>query len=236
MASASEPQNIEMSDSMDIKSAHGEEFNHDPWAETYDQDVAQEDNPIRTGYRALLAWVLEKARIGPQDDVLDLGVGTGNLSVGVEACASLTAVDLSTNMMALARPKLAALAHVTFVCEDVLSFLARTTQTFDVLVSTYTIHHLTEPEKMTFLGLVWERLRPGGRAIFGDLMVQDEAAEQRLIQEYQGRGMGEIAEDIQEEFFWRVTPALARLHHLGFSTETIRVSDLSWGIAATKPA
>lgn len=46
-----------------MKSRHAEYFNHDGDAPGYDRDVTNEDDPIRTGYNAVLDWVAEMGRI-----------------------------------------------------------------------------------------------------------------------------------------------------------------------------
>jgi hypothetical protein len=63
-----------------MRSQHAHTFNHDEWAAGYDADVADETNPIRAGYQATLGWVVERAAVGPDDAVVDLGIGTGNLA------------------------------------------------------------------------------------------------------------------------------------------------------------
>ena len=213
-----------------IKSEYGDFYNHDPWAENYDQDVQNEIHPIRAGYDETLSWVIEHARISATDTVLDLGVGTGNLSARIAACANLTCVDLSTKMVEQARPKLAHLANVQFVQDDVLTYMAGDAPAFDAIISTYTIHHLTEAEKQRFLGDVVAHLKPGGSCVFGDLMSADQAQEAKLIEHFRASETPDVAEDIDEEFFWYVDSAVERLSALGLDVDVKRFSTLSWGI------
>lgn len=42
-----------------IRSEHADVYNHNPWAADYDDDVRDEQNPIRAGYDACLTWVAE---------------------------------------------------------------------------------------------------------------------------------------------------------------------------------
>ncbi|MCB9160890.1 MAG: hypothetical protein H6644_13755 [Caldilineaceae bacterium] len=63
-----------------MRSRHVDEFNHDPWADDYDRNVRNEEDPIRAGYADTLAWTVAQAAIGPDDVVVDLGAGTGNTS------------------------------------------------------------------------------------------------------------------------------------------------------------
>lgn len=217
-----------------IKSQFGDEYNHDPWADTYDENVQNEAHPIRAGYDATLNWVIASAQITPACHVLDLGSGTGNLSARIPACASLTCVDLSEKMTAQARQKLAHLPNVTFVCADLLEYFAGAPPQFDAIISTYTVHHLTEAEKQTFFRQIWAHVRPGGRAVFGDLMLENQAAEAPMMEHFRASPYPDVAEDIDEEFFWFVDTAIEGLARLGFTVTSKRFSELSWGIAAIK--
>ena len=63
-----------------MRSRHVDHFNHDTEVDGYDDDVADESNPVRNGYDATLDWVIEHAAVGRDDVVVDLGTGTGNLA------------------------------------------------------------------------------------------------------------------------------------------------------------
>ncbi|MEZ4708108.1 MAG: class I SAM-dependent methyltransferase [Caldilineaceae bacterium] len=224
-----------------MQSQYGHVYNHDPWAHDYDQNVQNEADPIRTGYEATLNWVIDQAAVQTADQVLELGSGTGNLTVRIPQCQQITCVDLSANMTVQARAKLAGRTNVHFVQADVLAYLADDSlhtgaPQFDVLISTYTIHHLTEPEKQQMFAHINRRLKPSGRAVFGDLMIADQATEPRVQQYFRDIGQPGVAEDIDEEFFWYVDSAQTGLESLGFQVQIERFSTLSWGIAARKGA
>lgn len=219
-----------------MRSRHAETFNHDADAAGYDQDVLNEAHPIRAGYDATLRWVIEQARIQPDETVLELGSGTGNLSLRAPNCAELVCVDVSAKMTAIAREKLADRDNVRFVQADLLAYFHIGDQRFDVILSTYAIHHLTEDEKPVLFRHVWDRLPDGGRAVFGDLMVEDEAAFKTLRDHFRSSDDPNVARDMDEEFFWRVASSVEALTELGFDVRTERVSELSWGIAARKPS
>lgn len=218
-----------------MRSQHVAEFNHDPWAAEYDEDVRNENDPIRTGYAEALAWTVARAEIEPQHVVVDLGVGSGNTSALIPAARQVIGVDISGAMMALARPKLAHLADVRFVQADLLEFFDQP-HPFDRLISTYALHHLTEPEKTQLFRFIWRDLTPGGRAVFGDLMFANAAARAELETLYRTAGDTGMIETFAEEFFWLVDSACASLFETGFDVvEVKRFSQLSWGICVVKP-
>ncbi len=188
------------------------------------------------GYAAVLAWVVENARITPDATVVDLGAGTGNMSALIPYAAKLICVDISTRMMELAKPKLAHLDHVEFVQADLLGYFDGGVVPFDVLVSTYAIHHLTAAEKPYLFQSIWQHLKPGGRAVFGDLMFENGAARDDIVRKYAEAENTEMVETFAEEFFWLVDRATDELCELGFQiVEVRRFSELSWGIDVVKP-
>jgi putative AdoMet-dependent methyltransferase len=216
-----------------MKSKFADVFNHDENAAGYDTGVLNESHPIRAGYKAVLNWVSEKSATTSDSVVLDLGCGTGNLSLRFKHFKRLVCVDISNNMLDIARSKLADLDNVEFVKADLLEYFEGPS-IFDAIVSTYAIHHLTELEKPILFEQIYHSLQPGGTVVFGDLMFANAAAQKQLIQKYQDEGRFDVAQDIQDEFFWFVDQANDSLTKLGFETEIKRFSDLSWGIAAQK--
>lgn len=217
-----------------MKSRFAEYFNHDEDASEYDVEVRNEFNPIRTGYGETLAWVALQAYISPEHYVLDLGCGTGNTSALLSKMAGLVCVDVSPKMMELAKCKLAAIENLTFIQSDLLEFFDRNKLKFDCIVSTYAIHHLTENEKALLFKEVYKCLAPGGRAVFGDLMFQNDHEKEKVVQSLLKKGHKEGVADIKDEFFWDLDNALNQLEKLGFLTVVKRFSELSWGLAAIK--
>jgi putative AdoMet-dependent methyltransferase len=209
-----------------MRSAHSEVFNHDEDADGYDIDVRNERDPIRAAYRDVLAWVISEARINSSSRVLELGSGTGNLSCLIHRYGELVCVDLSEQMEAIARSKLGHIPNRTFIKADIL-------EVFDS-ISTYAVHHLTDEEKRLLFAKVFAGLVPGGRAVFGDLMLQNQEQKTSKIREYLAKGDAKTAQAIEEEFFWAIDAAVPDLIEIGFQVKTKRFSDLSWGIVARK--
>jgi putative AdoMet-dependent methyltransferase len=217
-----------------MRSAHGEVFNHDEDACDYDTDVRNDKDPIRAAYHDVLAWVIKEAGIDTSSRVLELGSGTGNLSSLIHSCGELVCIDLSEQMETIARSKLAHIPSRRFVKADILEVFDCETAPFDSVISTYAVHHLTDEEKRLLFANIFAHLVPGGRAVFGDLMLQNDEDRSGKIQEYRTKGDPQTAQAIEEEFFWSIDTAVPDLLELGFQVETRRFSDLSWGIVAKK--
>jgi putative AdoMet-dependent methyltransferase len=217
-----------------MRSAHSEVFNHDDEANGYDTDVRNQSDPIRAAYHDVLAWVIREARIDSSSRVLELGSGTGNLSCLIDQCGELVCVDLSEQMEAIARSKLGHIPNRRFIKADILEVFDCERAPFDSIISTYAVHHLTDDEKRLLFSEVFIGLVPGGSAVFGDLMLQNQEEKVSKTQDYLTKGDAKTAQAIEEEFFWSIDAAKVNLIELGFQVETKRFSDLSWGVAARR--
>lgn len=206
-----------------MKSEFVEKFNHDFIASKYDEDVADESHPIRTGYKSLLEWVSQKAE--KSHVLIDLGCGTGNTVLELKHFEKVYCVDVSQNMLAIAKEKLKEKENIEFVQTDLFSFFDSFDKPFDTVISTYAIHHLTQREKHQFLRKIHAALPKGGRVIFGDLMFESKAYEVEMRKKYP-----KLEEEFDDEFFWYVEEERKQLEELGFTIEVKQFADLSWGI------
>ena len=152
-----------------MRSSHIDLYNHDEDAATYDQDVLRSEDPMREGYAEVLDWVARNAGITQDSTVVELGSGTGNLTARLPQCRSLVCVDVSAEMTRIAKQKLRGASHVSYVQADILEYFDAAPPLFDVAISTYVVHHLTQQEKELLFDQLVQRLLPGGCALFGDL-------------------------------------------------------------------
>ncbi|HXW07455.1 MAG TPA: class I SAM-dependent methyltransferase [Vicinamibacterales bacterium] len=112
------------------------------------------------GERALLEFLPASL-----DRVLDLGSGDGRLLALVrQACPQTEAValDFSETMLEQLRRRFEGEALVTIVAHDLNVPLSGALGTFDVVVSSFAIHHLPHDRKRSLYAEVYRLLRPGG--------------------------------------------------------------------------
>ncbi|NBC68474.1 methyltransferase domain-containing protein [Paenibacillus sacheonensis] len=101
--------------------------------------------------------------------ILDLGAGTGLLSsllLKKLPEARLTLIDLSDNMLAVAKERFAGRTGIEYVREDYTSYTAE--QACDLIVSGLSIHHLTDEGKQAVYRNAYNNLKPGGIFINAD--------------------------------------------------------------------
>jgi len=214
-----------------MRSSRADYFNHDSEASGYDRDVADESNPIRTGYRAVIDFI--GSRTPPDTDVLDLGAGTGNTVLALPPSCRFTAVDVSEKMLALAKTKLAG-RNAVFIKDDILGFVdARDLNKFHVIVSTYALHHLAPEERSVLFRTMFRKTRPAARILIGDIMYANDDDRNRIIDKYKIESP-DLASDFQDEFFWNVGESAADVKRSGWKSEWRRFSDLSWTVELAK--
>lgn len=124
------------------------------------------------GLGVVVETVMSKAAVERGMVVVDLGAGTGSLSLPLAALgATVTAVDISPKMIALleAKAKEDGLDGITAVVEKV-EVLDLPESSVDVVVSNYALHHLRDTDKEQVVVNAARWLRPGGRLVVGDMM------------------------------------------------------------------
>jgi len=96
--------------------------------------------------------------------VLDLGSGDGrllNLVLAARPGADGIAIDFSPHMLEQLRARFAANPSVRIVAHDLDQRLPAL-GTFDAVVSSFAIHHLTDERKRALYQEIWTVLEPGG--------------------------------------------------------------------------
>jgi ubiquinone/menaquinone biosynthesis C-methylase UbiE len=175
-------------------------------------------------------------------DTLDLGTGTALIPIQiarrVPQCR-IMAVDLSVNMLELARYNLEAAgvtAHVQLGQVDGKA-LPYPDNMFDAVVSNSIIHHLAEP--VTCLREAIRVTKPGGLVFFRDLTRPDNLAKlEHLVQTYVGCEQAHAQQMFRESLHAALDLAEIRelISSLGFSPNSVQATtDRHWTWTAQKP-
>jgi SAM-dependent methyltransferase len=128
--------------------------------------------------------------------VLDLGIGTGYFSARLLAVypkAMVHGVDGAEAMLEVARARLGERDNVTLHRGNFLRLgeLFPRPGSFDVVVSSYALHHLSREEKVAVVRRAESLLRPGGWLINADIVVAETAELERIAQDLRVRGIVE---------------------------------------------
>ena len=147
--------------------------------------------------------------------VLDLGVGTGAFAqqfLERFSNSDIVAIDGSMSMLELAEARLLEYSQrVEFVMSDFRAIPAALLEpdTYDVVISSYALHHLDADEKGSVLRLVVGAIRPGGWFLNADLVVAESPDIEARIQEIRVAEVTDRAPKNDERFS---SPATTRQH------------------------
>ena len=151
-------------------------------AKNWDDFVVHAEEIARTaGFRHLRDRIVDLADAREQDVVVDIGAGTGLLSLPLaERAQHVWAVDISPAMGEYLRAKAASagLDNVRTVTASAVS-LPLVDSVADLVVSNYCFHHLDDDGKRRALQEAYRVLRPGGRLVFGDMMFRVSVTDRR---------------------------------------------------------
>ena len=186
--------------------------------------VARYDGKEDAGAAAEVA-LLEGLGLGADSSLVELGPGTGQLTVAVAPrCRRVVAVDVSAPMLGRLTGKLdaAGLGNVEVVRAGFLSY-EHAGPPADFVYSRYALHHLPDFWKAVALARLRAVLRPGGVLRLWDVVFDFEPgeAEERIEAWCASGGEGvegewsraELEEHVREEhstFTWLLEPMLER--------------------------
>lgn len=151
-----------------------------------------------TGLAKVTAAVIAAAGALPGHQVIDLGCGSGQLSIALaERGARVLAID--GNQAVLSRLETAArqrgLAGIEVLAKPVDS-LTLPIGSADLIVTSYALHRLRDADKERLLAAAFQWLRPGGTLIVADMMFgrggssQDRAIIRTKVRSLARKGIG----------------------------------------------
>lgn len=138
---------------------------------------------FRGKLRELRQMTADLARIQPGEKVLDVGCGTGTLAILVQprvgATGQVIGVDPGSQQVARARSKAAQRNLPIEFQVGVIEHLDFPDQTFDAVLSTIMMHHLSDTLKRQGLAEIFRVLKSNGRLVIADFKRPEERSTQR---------------------------------------------------------
>ncbi|AMA71878.1 MULTISPECIES: class I SAM-dependent methyltransferase [Aneurinibacillus] len=179
------------------------QFNHvfEQWADQYDKTVFEKKDEyaeVFQGYEQILRTVVEELNLPAGSRVLEIGVGTGNLTAHLlEKEWDVYGVDPSPDMRRIAARKL---PHFTVADGHFLS-IPEEIGKVDGIVSTYAFHHLTDAQKARAIQELADRLTEKGMIVFADTAYADEEARDAIHERVRSQGALTLLNDLQTEYY-----------------------------------
>ncbi len=140
------------------------------WARRYDLLMGFVTLGREQAFRQRIA---DLARLQPGEIVLDVGCGTGTLAMvarqRVGETGRVSGIDPSPQMIARASRKAVRRGLAIDFQVGVIEHLSFPDQSFDVVLSTFMMHHLPDDLKRRGLAEIARVLKPGGRLLVLDM-------------------------------------------------------------------
>ena len=194
----------------------------DQWADTVDESPA---------FAQLRERMLQLAAPVDSDRCLDLGAGTGFLTLPLAALTrSVQATDLSEEMLRSLREDAERTgAPITTLAAD-MAQLQLPGSSFELIVSSYAMHYLTDEDKQQLLRNMYRWVVPGGRIVVADMMVG-----RKLDRHHRGVFLQKASAMLRHgpAGWWRLAKNLARI---GSGRGRLRPCPPDWWVAAVNDA
>lgn len=179
----------------------------DLWADGYDLAVglSDEENTYPfAGYKEILGSIFQTIMEKPGAVVLDVGFGTGTLTTKLfENGCTVYGQDFSKRMIELASEKMpdAHLYQGDFSQGLVEALQSRS---YDFIVATYSLHHLTDDQKVRFLQSLLERLNEDGKILIGDVAFRSrtdlEQCQREVGEEWDDEEIYFVIDEMRQSF------------------------------------
>lgn len=125
--------------------------------------------------------------LDPEFSVLDLGCGDS--SMAIKALEGLrvsryTGVDLTAPALEIARANFRGTYSATWVHANMVDYIARWNQQFDVIMTSFAMHHLTADIKQVWLMNIAKHLTPSGCLVLIDTCCPADMSRDETVQMY----------------------------------------------------
>lgn len=122
--------------------------------------------------KALKTALIAQAHIQPGQDVLDVGCGTGTLTLLIKQTqpnAAVYGLDVDPQVLDIARRKAEQAGETIALQQGTATCLPYPDGSFDRMFASLMLHHLTRGDKRRALGEAFRVLKPGGELHVADL-------------------------------------------------------------------
>lgn len=211
----------------DTQQTWEDQWSFDEWATTYDQAVyAKHDGlPFYEHYDDVLDQTasIVNEHIGK---VLEIGVGTGNLTKRFQDQKELYGIDQSVQMLVQAKRKL---KHVKLRYGTFME-IPFENDMLDTIVSSYAFHHCDEIQREYAIQEMDRVLHIHGRIIITDLMFKSQVERDT----YEAVCSPQQLADLKDEHFSNVDQLRKQFESFHYQVNAFQLDDVIWCLVAHK--
>ena len=156
-----------------------DEKGFDLWADAYDAAVSESDEENSypfAGYRKILNAIYSRILSSKAVSVLDVGFGTGTLASALyEKGCRIYGQDFSEKMCEIAQQKM---PNARLYRKDFSEGIADELKNgkYDAVIATYSLHHLSDEQKLVLIKELRELLNGHGVLYIGDIAFENREA------------------------------------------------------------
>ncbi|MFC0188077.1 class I SAM-dependent DNA methyltransferase [Fictibacillus aquaticus] len=202
----------------------------DEWASSYDDTVSGHDveyKEVFDQYEVILDTVALKSA----GNVLEFGVGTGNLTEKLRSKGlSVFGIEPSTEMRKKTESRF---PDLSLFDGDFLSF-PKIDAEINTIVSTYAFHHLTDEEKDKAIELYSHLLGQNGKIVFADTAYLHDEDRQARHAKVKEQGFLNLLKDLQTEYYTTLEVLESLFAKHGFSVSFTKMNEYVWLMEAVK--
>lgn len=209
----------------DLRANWRDHWNFDRQASFHDELVFHPKAEFNQhpAYSQALQTVVDWVKPRQGEKGLDIGTGTGNLAGRFLAKGiTMAGIDQSKEMLKQCNGKFPEMET------KLGNFLAipYLDRSFDFVVTSYALHHLTEEQKLLALEEMRRVLKPHGRICIVDLMFEHAKNREAYYRTLEQEGKQEIIALIEDEFYADRSKLLAWLDDHGYVTKAQQLHDI----------
>lgn len=189
----------------------------DNWAGDYDESIAKSKGYPFEGYYNVLAFVHNMITVNKETKILDIGIGTGQLTFELyKKGGQIYGIDFSERMLELACEKMTGAKFYKFDFNNGIPEELKDLK-FDYIVSSYAIHHIDDKQKICFVQELKRILKYHGIIILADVAFETRDALLKCKE-----NAGKAWDD--DEIYMVIDEITPELSKYGFATDYIQIS------------
>jgi len=172
---------------------------------------------------AIRRMTVEMAAAAPGEAVLDVGCGTGSLAIALKAevgdSGEVTGIDASPEMIEQARGKAARTGAGAGFEVALIEELPFPGPRFDLVVSSFMLHHLPDEVKRRGLAEIRRVLKPGGRFLAVDFGGTSQSVAGHLLSIFghaHGASLDGLAPAMEEAGFTEVEAGVTKYRSVSY--------------------
>ena len=163
--------------------------------------------------------------------VLDIGGGPCNLWINFPGDTKLTVMDNSLQMIFVAKENI---SWANFILDDIIRLNTKRSETYDIVVSTFTLHHISYKQQEKAIKNMLDLCSVGGCVIIVDRSFRDQLEKEKKEKEFEEGGNTEFLDIIRSEFYLIADYIIRYIHILDYPVSTLFFEDQIWGFRIDK--